>query len=106
MIEVSKEDVAILPDVENYVRKSPREEFLCQTNVLQSSLIEQIQKKTDFQSIGVAIDLMEKVWSTIEAFPDLGKSVSKSIQDITKKITDWRISKVEDLSAKKIKLIK
>lgn len=59
---------------------------MCQTNILQNSLIEQIQNKNDFKSIGAAIDLMERVWSTIEAYPDLGKSVSKNIQEIENKI--------------------
>lgn len=80
LIEISNEDSEIIPEVESYVRKTPRKEFLGQTNALQGSLIEQIQNRTDFKPIGVAIDLMERVWSTIEAFPDLGKSVAKNIQ--------------------------
>lgn len=72
----------------------------------QNSLIEQIEEKADFKSIGAAIDLMERVWSTIEAYPDLGKSVSKNIQEIENKIKEWRLKNIEDLGVKKQNLIK
>lgn len=49
---------------------------------------------------------MERVWSTIEAYPDLGKSVSKNIQDIENKIKEWRIKNIEDLGTKRQNLIK
>jgi len=32
--------------------------------------------------IGAVIDLMERVWSTIEAYPELGKTISKKLQDL------------------------
>lgn len=41
-----------------------------------------IKAKDSTQSISVAINKMEKIWSTIEAFPDLGKTSSKKLQDI------------------------
>jgi hypothetical protein len=53
-------------------------------------LISKIEKK-NAKSISVVIDLMERVWSTIEAFPDLGKTASKKIQEIEKNINFWRI---------------
>lgn len=64
------------------------------TNKLQHSLISKIEAKPSFRSIGAVIDLMERVWSTIEAFPNLGKNVSKKLQEIESKINEWKIDKI------------
>ena len=70
----------MLPEDENLVIKKPRPEFLTLTNELQSLIMNKIENKTSFQPISEVIDSMERIWSTIETFPDLGKNVSKKIQ--------------------------
>ena len=97
--ELTRANIAMLPEDENIVRKQPREEFLTLTNRLQHSLINKIELKQNFRPIGVIIDLMERVWSTIEAFPNLGKNISKKLQEIEAK---ERLDKDKDFGSTKI----
>jgi hypothetical protein len=60
-----------------------------------------IKSKDNFKSISAVIDLMERSWSTIEAFPDLGKSESKNLKRIYGLMKDWKKNKIIFLSNKR-----
>lgn len=45
------------------------------------------------------------MWSTIEAFPDLGRNLSKKLQQIEKSIKQWKIKQMENISNEKDRII-
>jgi len=49
---------------------------------------------------------MEQMWSTIEAFPDLGRTISKNMAEIYNQIRFWRIKEIDYLSKTKEEIFK
>lgn len=45
------------------------------------------------------------MWSTIEAFPDLGRNLSKKLQFIEKDIKQWKMKQMENISNEKDSII-
>lgn len=45
------------------------------------------------------------MWSTIEAFPDLGRNLSKKLESIEKNIKSWKIRQMDSINNEKDRII-